>query len=59
MTCRLLSVASVALASLAGAAFAAEPLPFHGWTLTQDDMDYNLAVIGQVRDFGVTHRHSG
>ncbi len=55
MTCRLLSVASVALASLAGAAFAAEPLPFHGWTLTQDDMDYNLAVIGQVRDFGVTH----
>lgn len=34
---------------------AADALPFHGWTLTQDDTDYNLSVIGQVQAQGVTH----
>ncbi len=34
---------------------AASALPFHGWTLTQDDMAYNLSVIDRMREFGVTH----
>jgi hypothetical protein len=34
---------------------AEEPLSFTGWTLTQNDMDYNLSIIDRMSDFGVTH----
>ncbi len=51
----LLSGVLAAVGLLTHPASAAEPLPFHGWTLTQNDMDYNLSVIGRMRDFGVTH----
>ncbi|MDD3764490.1 MAG: hypothetical protein PHP86_14470 [Nevskiales bacterium] len=34
---------------------AADALPFHGWTLTHNDMAYNLSVLDRMRDYGVTH----
>tara|TARA_R110001592_G_scaffold304664_1_gene577132 strand:+ start:730 stop:1857 length:1128 start_codon:yes stop_codon:yes gene_type:complete len=34
---------------------AEEYLDFTGWTLTQDDMDYNLSIIDKMPDYSVTH----
>jgi len=34
---------------------AAAPLPFNGWTLTHNDMAYNLSVLDRMPDYGVTH----
>lgn len=31
----------------------AAALSFHGWTLTQNDMDYNLSVLDRMQDYGV------
>lgn len=33
---------------------AAATLSFHGWTLTHNDMDYNLSVLDRMQDYGVT-----
>ncbi len=44
-----------AMAALVCAPTWAAALPFHGWTLTHDDMAYNLAVIDKMGEFGVTH----
>ncbi len=52
---RALWLLAVSLLLPAFTAHAANPLPFHGWTLTHDDMDYNLSVIGKMQEFGVTH----
>jgi hypothetical protein len=43
------------LASQAMPLHAAASLSFHGWTLTHNDMAYNLSVLDRMRDFGVTH----
>lgn len=33
----------------------AEPLPYHGWILTQNDPAYNRSVIARLGEYGVTH----
>lgn len=43
------------LSLLVQPSMAADPLPHHGWILTQDDMAYNQSVIARMRDYGVTH----
>ena len=43
------------LSGLVCAPLWAAELPFHGWTLTHDDMAYNLSVIEKMGEFGVTH----
>ena len=48
-------LASVHVLLLSSQAKAAESLPFHGWTLTHDDMSYNLSAISRMQEFGVTH----
>lgn len=52
-TIRTLSLA--VLTSFVTTSVWAAPLPFHGWTLTHDDMAYNLSVIDKMGEFGVTH----
>lgn len=46
---------TVAMGILSAPLRAAEPLAFNGWTLTHNDMDYNLSVIARMQDYGVTH----
>ena len=50
--CRLLIALSLIAPSHAD---TTAPLPFHGWTLTHDDMAYNLSAISRMQEFGVTH----
>ncbi len=50
----LRAVCLAACSVLYSPVFAAA-LPFHGWTLTHDDLDYNLGVIRRMGEFGVTH----
>ncbi len=38
----------------AGPGQAAASLTFHGWTLTHNDMAYNLSVLDRMQDYGVT-----
>ncbi|MFC4252797.1 CehA/McbA family metallohydrolase [Sinimarinibacterium flocculans] len=46
---------TILLGIWAAPAYSAEALPHHGWILTQNDTDYNRAVIARMREYAVTH----
>lgn len=50
---RLLTCSLLLAAAMQG--HAADSLPFHGWTLTHNDLAYNLSVLDRMREYGVTH----